>query len=197
MDEVTRSGDGVSIGLALEPSESTRATWSHEFRVVARFEIGAALRISLEVENRSDALFSFEEALHTYLRVGDAARASITGPGGQSIPRQDGRLPAKTLGPEPFQLAAETDRVFLDTRGPVRRDRSRRLDGGWTMEKAGSQSTVVWNPWRDKSAAMADLGAEQWRSMLCVETANVGVRRRAPRSRRPPLDEHEDSELDK
>ena len=84
-----------------------------------------------------------------------------------------GERSRRSVVPEPFQLAAETDRVFLDTRGPyVLTDPvlGRRL----TVEKSGSESTVVWNPWRDRSAAMADLGPGQWRSMLCVETANVG-----------------------
>jgi glucose-6-phosphate 1-epimerase len=32
---------------------------------------------------------------------------------------------------------------------------------------------VVWNPWSDKAARMADLGADQWPGMLCVEAANA------------------------
>ena len=171
--EVKRTGDGVSIALALDPSQSTRATWAHEFRITARIEVGAALGIALEVENRSEEPFSFEEALHTYLRVGDAERASIAGlEAATYLDKTDG-FKRKTLGAAPLLLTDETDRVFLDTRGPyVVTDPvlGRRL----TVEKTGSASTVVWNPWRDKSAAMADLGAGQWRSMLCVETANVG-----------------------
>ncbi len=171
--EVKRTGDGVSIALALDPSQSTRATWAHEFRITARIEVRAALGIALEVENRSEEPFSFEEALHTYLRVGDAERASIAGlEDATYLDKTDG-FKRKTLGAAPLLLTEETDRVFLDTRGPyVVTDPvlGRRL----TVQKTGSANTVVWNPWRDKSAAMADLGADHWRSMLCVETANVG-----------------------
>ena len=42
------------------------------------------------------------------------------------------------------------------------------------VEKEGSATTVVWNPWSEKASAMADLGADAWPSMLCVETANTG-----------------------
>jgi glucose-6-phosphate 1-epimerase len=38
------------------------------------------------------------------------------------------------------------------------------------VEKTGSASTVVWNPW----TGMADLGPDEWQGMICVETANVG-----------------------
>jgi len=41
------------------------------------------------------------------------------------------------------------------------------------VEKMGSRSTVVWNPWIAKAKAMADFGDDEWPGMLCVETANV------------------------
>jgi glucose-6-phosphate 1-epimerase len=69
-----RPRDGVvSLLLALEPSEATRAMWAPDFRIAVRVEIGAELAIALEVENRSAESFAFEEALHSYLHVGDAA----------------------------------------------------------------------------------------------------------------------------
>jgi glucose-6-phosphate 1-epimerase len=166
------AGGGVVLTLGLESSESTRRTWPHDFRLTARIAIGAHLGVTLEVENRSDAPFLFEEALHSYLRVGDVTRASITGlEGATYLDKADG-MKRKTLGAEPFRPAGETDRVFLGARGtctvtdPV-------LERCLVVEKAGSATTVIWNPWRDKAAAMTDLGADHWRSMLCVETANA------------------------
>jgi glucose-6-phosphate 1-epimerase len=174
VEAVDQAGDGVvSVVLALEPSEATRAMWAPDFRITARVEVGADLAMTLEVENRSAAPLSFEEALHTYLHVGGVERASISGLEGVSYLDKTDGFKRKTLGAEPFRLTAETDRVFLDTRGPhavADPVLGRRL----VVEKRGSGNTVVWNPWREKSAAMGDLGAEQWRSMLCVETANVG-----------------------
>ena len=42
------------------------------------------------------------------------------------------------------------------------------------VSKSGSVSTVVWNPWIDKSKRMADFGDDEWPEMVCIETANVG-----------------------
>jgi glucose-6-phosphate 1-epimerase len=42
------------------------------------------------------------------------------------------------------------------------------------IEKTGSRSTVVWNPWAPLAATMADMEPEGWQTMTCVETANVG-----------------------
>jgi len=39
------------------------------------------------------------------------------------------------------------------------------------VEKSGSNSTVVWNPWSEKT--QADMAPGDWKRMICVETANV------------------------
>ena len=36
-----------------------------------------------------------------------------------------------------------------------------------------SGSTIVWNPWSDGAAGMADLGSNEWERMLCVEGGNI------------------------
>ena len=172
VESVARAGDGVAVTLGLEPSEATRALWPSEFRLTYRVLVHAALELTLEVENRSKAAFSFEEALHTYLAVGDVREASVIGLEGRAyIDKTDG-MKRKTLAAGPFRPSGETDRVFPGTMAactvtdPVL---GRRL----IVDKTGSATTVVWNPWSDKAAHMADLGADQWPGMLCVETANA------------------------
>ena len=44
-----------------------------------------------------------------------------------------------------------------------------------TVEKSGSATTVVWNPWSEKAAAMPDFGDDEWPRMACIETANAGA----------------------
>ena len=38
------------------------------------------------------------------------------------------------------------------------------------IEKSGSNTTVVWNPWLDKARDMPDFSDDQWPGMLCIET---------------------------
>ena len=45
------------------------------------------------------------------------------------------------------------------------------------IAKSGSQSTVVWNPWIDKSAQMGDMDAQAYLNMLCIESANAATNR--------------------
>ena len=72
-----------------------------------------------------------------------------------------------------IRFTGETDRVYLDTQATCTvRDPLLRRNLG--IEKSGSSSTVVWNPWIAKAKAMPDFGDDEWPGMLCVETANVG-----------------------
>jgi glucose-6-phosphate 1-epimerase len=162
----------VVLELALEDDEATRALWPSTFSLRYRVSVGDALSLALEVVNTSPAPFTFEAALHTYLATGDVAAVSITGLEETLYIDKVDAMARKRHGPAPLRLTAETDRVFLGTRARcVVTDPAlgRRL----VVDKAGSATTVVWNPWSAKTAAIADLEPDDWRRMVCVETANA------------------------
>lgn len=37
----------------------------------------------------------------------------------------------------------------------------------------GATHVIVWNPWRDKAAQLADLGEGEWERFVCVEAGRV------------------------
>lgn len=162
----------VTLLLRLDSNAATRAVWPHDFVLRHRITIGAQLRMALEVENRSAGDLRFEEALHTYFAVSDVRNVRISGlAGAEYIDKVDGAK-RKLQGSEPIRINGETDRVHLGTRATCSIEDSglaRRI----TIEKSGSDSTVVWNPWSAKAATMPDFGDDEWPKMLCVETANV------------------------
>ncbi|MEZ4640682.1 MAG: hypothetical protein R2856_37950 [Caldilineaceae bacterium] len=41
------------------------------------------------------------------------------------------------------------------------------------IEKAGSATTVVWNPWRVAAPRLPDFADDEYPSMVCVETAKA------------------------
>ena len=173
LESVERTdGDGIGVSLRLDPNDAIRAAWPHDFRLCYRVVFGTRLGVTLEVENHSRGPFTFEEALHTYLRVGDVRRVALSGIEDSTYIDKTDAMMRKVQGSGPMRLVGMTDRVFLATRGPHTIDDpvlGRRL----VVEKRGSATTVVWNPWREKAAAMPDLGEDAWPSMLCVETANA------------------------
>ena len=48
------------------------------------------------------------------------------------------------------------------------------MDRKIRVVRSGSASAVVWNPWIDKAARMADYGDDEYPEMLCIEAANAG-----------------------
>lgn len=164
----------VLVVLRLGANDATRAHWPHEFVLRHHLVIGPQLVMMLEVENVSGEPFQFEAALHTYFAVSDAREVGITGlENAGYLDKADG-LRAKAQGPEPLRFTAETDRTFENTRATCVLDdprAARRI----AVEKSGSATTVVWNPWIAKAAAMPDFGGDEWLRMACIETANAGA----------------------
>lgn len=136
-----------------------------EFRYVVRF--GTTLDVTLSVTSPNET-FVLDEALHTYFAVSDVRTARVTGlDGAFYLDKAPGGVDQVQRGDVTF--TAETDRVFISDATCWVLDGDRRV----RIDKTGSASTVVWNPWIDKAAAMSEFGDDEWTTMLCVETANA------------------------
>jgi glucose-6-phosphate 1-epimerase len=171
LDSITRTDAGIVVTLATTSDAQTRVWWPFDFGLVLQATFGDALSVELTATNTGDAPLSFEEALHTYYAVGDVTTIRVSGLGG--VRHQDkvdnGR---ERIEEGDMTIDAETDRVYDDTASDVDiHDPSmrRRIH----LSKSGSRSTVVWNPWMERARALADLHDDEWRRMVCVETANV------------------------
>jgi glucose-6-phosphate 1-epimerase len=169
--EATEVGDDVVLVVTLSDSEATRASaWPHRFDARYTVTVGADLALSLTVTNRDAEPVSYEEALHTYLAVADIRQTEVAGlEGAPFTDRLTGPRPAES---EPVRFTAETDRIYANTTATTTvTDAS--TGRAITVGKQGSASTVVWNPWVDKAAAMADFGDDEYTGMVCVETCNI------------------------
>ncbi|HSP76310.1 MAG TPA: D-hexose-6-phosphate mutarotase, partial [Cryobacterium sp.] len=165
------SADDVVLTFRLTDTPATRASaWPHRFEARYTVTVGARLTLALKVTSRETAALTYEEALHTYLRVSDARGTTVSGLQGTAFLNQLTGVtePAET---DPVGFTTETDRLYLGSRGSttVTAPDGRTV----TIESDGSDSTVVWNPWADKAARLADFGDDEWPGMVCVETANL------------------------
>ena len=170
---VERDDQSVAVTFVLEGARLSEV-WPFRFRAEYEVAVGSTLTMSLEVENRDDTGFSFEEALHTYFRVSSIADVAISGLERTPYLDKVGGLAARTQDDQPIRFSGATDRVYLETSAACSID-DPGLQRRIIVSKDNSRSTVVWNPWIAKARAMADFGDEEWRGMVCVETANVGA----------------------
>lgn len=174
-------GDGVvHLELACASDAVTRAGFPHDFALRYRIAMGHSLELSLHATNTGDAPFPVAEALHTYLAVGDIHQVGIAGLAGlEYLDRSEtfGRhLPGAAVrmrsAAVPLTFSGEVDHHYLGhTGGVIVRDPVWRRT--LCIEKHGSASTQVWNPWNDKAHRLPDLGNHEWPGMLAVEAANA------------------------
>ncbi len=166
------AADGATeVRLELSDAEQTRALWPHSFHLELIVVVGPVLSVELVVRNTGEQQLTYTGALHSYFTVSDITNIAIDG--------LDGVQYIDQLQPGPrfiqkgaIAISSETDRIYLDTAGTcVIEDAGlgRRISIG----KAGSRSTVVWNPWVAKAQRMRDFGDEEYREMVCIETTNA------------------------
>jgi len=172
--EATKHHDDgkVQITLALAPDDDTRALGYAAFHVRFRVTVGSELEMELETRNEGADTLIYEEALHTYFAIGDIHQVSISGLEGTTYIDKTDAFRRKQLGNEPLRIAKETDQVHLSTQASCVLH-----DPAWNrrivVEKSGSDTTVVWNPWIEKTKTIADMAPEDWTGMICIETANA------------------------
>jgi glucose-6-phosphate 1-epimerase len=170
--DVTTGPDAVTATYGLSSADVDSGAFPFCFEARYTVTLGAGLALTLEVENTDDVPFTYEEALHTYLRVGESSEVRISGLDGETYVDKWAPGEARTQHGD-VTFVGEVDRVYhcgadVTLSDPV-------LGRMLHVETAGSDSTVVWNPGRERAATMPDIGPEEWRTMVCIEGANVGA----------------------
>jgi glucose-6-phosphate 1-epimerase len=172
LDGVETAGSGsLTLTLSLNEGDVGSPFWPERFRALYTVTFAQTLSLLLAVQNRTHPIL-FEEALHSYFAISDVTEIAISGLAGTTYIDKTDAARRKLQTADLVTIAAETDSVYLDTPG-----RCVIEDRGWrrrvVIEKDGAASSVVWNPWAEKAAAIVDLGDPAWRGMVCVETGNI------------------------
>lgn len=162
----------TELEFTLDSSPETEAFFPFRFGVRYRVAFGASLGLEFKVDNRSSQPFTFEEALHSYFAVSDVNQVRVLGLQGASYVDKVRALATFTEAAAELRFTGETDRVYDSAATCQIVDPG--LKRSIRVEKSHSASTVIWNPWAERAAQMADLGGTAWPGMLCVESANVG-----------------------
>jgi glucose-6-phosphate 1-epimerase len=171
LESITESDAGTVVTMFTETDEQSRRWWPGEFRLVHRVTFGSKLRLELVCSNTGTTRLRFEEALHTYNRVADVANVKLQGLDGTRFrDNTDSNKEKRQI--HDIAIASQIDSAFLETRSAVDLadpELGRRI----RLKKVNSLTTVVWNPWREGSVRMQDLGDGEWRQFLCVEASNI------------------------
>lgn len=163
----------VHVTLSLGPSDVSRALGYDSFAVRLTFRIGRDLHMALAVTNTGAEPMQFEEGLHTYFEVGDVYAARVRGLRGSTyIDKRDNSI-RKVQRESLLAFTRDVDQVHVNTAEPLILS-----DPAWNrdvhIEKAGSHTTVTWNPWDVLTPGLKDMPEDGWKHFVCVEAVNAG-----------------------
>lgn len=160
------------VVLGLADSDDTKKIWPYPFKLSIEITVGDTLRVALVTHNSGSGSLAISQALHTYFLVGDIAQVKLLGlDGNQYLDKVEGFAEKTQSGP--VTVAGEVDRIYTGVTGElVVEDAS--LGRKVRIASTGCSTAVVWNPWQAIAASMADLDDDDYKKMICVETANAG-----------------------
>jgi glucose-6-phosphate 1-epimerase len=162
----------ASARFGLSDDEASREIWPVAFHCELAVRLSArSLELELSVENPGEKAISFTAGLHTYLRVAEIRDTWVEGLGGCSYLETVGILAERVQAEKELRFTGEVDRIYWKPpRRLVMHEKGRRL----AVETDTFPQVVVWNPWIQKSAALADMETEGYRRMLCIEAVATG-----------------------
>jgi len=159
----------TEVTLTLKDNEQTHTLFPYAFELELTFTIGKILSIALTTANRDKNSFTITQALHTYFAISDIETIAIAGV--EETPFVDYTDEKKEKSEKAaLEVHQEVNRVYVPTTARctiIDKDLRRKI----VIEKSGSNSTTIWNPWRE--SGIHDLPGEKYRKFVCIETTNA------------------------
>jgi len=165
------NGSNTSVTMQANISDVPEDIWPYQSEVKIHIEVSDKLKVMLSTRNTGQQIIPLTQALHTYFRVNDISRVSVSGFDQLNYIDTIDENSQKTQSGD-VNFDSEVDRIYTGVSSNlIIEDDS--LNRKINIQTQGSKSAIIWNPWLEKSKAMPDFGQEEYRQMLCVETANV------------------------
>lgn len=167
------SNNQSTVDLILKSTEEDLKTWPHRFELRLRVSLSAnKLTLIPRVRNTDSKAFSFTFALCNYLSVSDISEVRVEGL--ETLDYLDNLLQKGryTEQADATTFDGEIDRVYLSTPTKIAIiDHEKKRT--YVLRKEGMPDAVVWNPWDKKAKALPDLSDEDYKTMLCVDSAAI------------------------
>lgn len=169
VEEVSAGETKVRLGVSAD--DETQKVWPHSFELAIEILIGAKLTVALVTQNKGNEAFSITQAFHTYFTIGDVNKVRVVGlDNAPYVDKVDGGTEKTQHGD--ITISEEVDRIYTKVK-PELAVEDEALGRRIKISSTGSHTAIVWNPWKEISANMADLEDLDYQRFICVETANA------------------------
>lgn len=169
-----------TVEFALSPEQANKEVYGkwgegdYDFNLIFTVELNKdSLKTKIEVENVDSRSWKFNWLFHTYLLIDDIEDTLVNNLPGETC--YDQLLQHTFTEKHPaLTFHEEFDRIFSN----VSTDKLLQvIDRGQVLHNVKRENlpdVVVWNPWTEKSAGMADFEPKSgYHKMLCIEPGHV------------------------
>lgn len=170
------------VSITLSPCDISHSLWPHGLTCQLIITLTKShLNVALHSNNQSHQTHPLSCALHSYCQVNDIQTTTINGITGEYI---DNTHQNKIdLTPQPYEITTEIDRIHPNKDNPLQTNIFDNHELMSTLTHTGHDSIVVWNPWIEKSQSFVDMAEDEYKEMICIETALTQQFDLAPQSR--------------
>lgn len=162
-----------TVDLILKSTDEDHKTWPWSFELRLRISLSARkLTFIPRVRNNDNKSFSFMFALRNHLSISDISEVRVEGL--ETLDYFDNLRHRERYieQADAITFDGEVDRVYLRTPPKIAIiDHEKKRT--FVLRKDGMPDAAVWNPWDKKAKAIQDLGDDDYKSMLCVDSAVV------------------------
>jgi len=177
---ISGGDDSVKLDFGLSASnlsEASKKAWPYAFGLIYSVTLSRdGLSTSIVVQNDGEQTWEFQTLMHTYFRIKDISKVTVTGLESSSyIDKTASVISTKTSNADPLKIEETTDRVYTPANGPS--SPVVISEGGkkkFTIIRDNMSQVVVWNPFKVGVASMGDFSPKDgYKEMICVEAGAV------------------------
>lgn len=184
IDSITKGDEESSATLTLRDTELSRSMWNYTFRLTLTVTVAQnSLTMLMEVENTDSKPFSFTSLFHTYIRVSDFRKTTVSGLKGLRYIDKVNACEGVEEREQVTVFEKPVDRIYASaidrhviaevasSRERAKSDHSsKRTKFDCILEKGNLPDTVLWNPNENE---MKDMESNGHRRFVCVEAGSV------------------------
>ncbi|CAI0456316.1 unnamed protein product [Linum tenue] len=165
------SNNHSSVDLLLKSTDEDLKIWPRSFELRLRVSLSAGkLTLIPRVRNTDTKPFSFTFALRNYLSVSDISEVRVEGL--ETLDYLDNLMRRErfTEQADAITFDGEVDRIYLSSPQKIAIiDHEKKRT--FVLRKDGMPDAGMWNPWDKRAKTVPDLGYEDYKTMLCVDSA--------------------------
>ena len=150
-------------------SATMHQLWNYAFKLEMHIHCVERLKLEFKLQNLDQQAFEFSFAWHSYFPI-DTQNVQVLGL--QNIEYID-QLDNNSLKHQPeetIQFNSELDRIYPKTSGQFMLKQN---EQDQIQIQSTAKSAVIWNPWIDKAARLADVDNDAWQDFICVEAGQI------------------------